>query len=96
MVLSKVRKLLANILSLDTEDVPSRLPFTKENGITPMDVAALVIACEKHFRIVIHDEEVSAFTCAADLAAHIRHMLEEGSNLPQNFSEEDRTAWFYE
>ena len=96
MVIFKVNKLLADIISVDPEDISAKMPLTRDNGVEPIDIAALVIACEKEFRITIHDEDVSTFACTADLAEHIDQMLEAGLNEIPERTEEDRTAWFYE
>lgn len=88
--------MLSEILSVDQEDIPAYMPFTRENGVNPMDVASLVIACEKEFKITIFDEDVLALQCIADLAAHIDKMLEDGLFDAPAITEEDRTAWFYE
>ncbi len=96
MVIYKVIKLLADILSVEPADISAKMTLTRDNGVEPIDVAALVIACEKEFKITIHDEDVSAFTCAAGLAAHIDQMLEAGLADTPELTDEDRTAWFYE
>ena len=96
MVIHKVKKMLADIISIDPEDISSRMALTKANGVDPIDVACLVIACEKEFGITIHDEDVLAIRSVAGLAAHIDQMLNDGINEPAERTEEDRTAWFYE
>lgn len=96
MVIHKVRRLLAEIISVDAEDIMPRMALTSGRGVTPIDVASLIIACEKEFKITIHDEDVLTFGCVADLAAHIDQMLEEGQAEPTERTQEDRTAWFYE
>ena len=96
MVILKVRRLLADILGMDQEDVPSKMTLNKDSGVEPLDIASLVIACEKEFKLTIHDEDVLYFKTVADLSAYIDRMLDEGLSDTPEVTEEDRTAWFYE
>lgn len=96
MTFHKVRDLLAEIIGVDEEVITPQMALSESNGIAPIDVAALVIACEKTFKITIHDEDVASFACVSDLAAYIGQKLEAGLyDMPER-TEEDRTAWFYE
>ena len=96
MVIHKVRALLADIISVAPEDIKSKMTLTHDNGVDPIDVAALVIACEKEYKVIIHDEDIPSFGCVADLATYIDKLLEAGLyDMPER-TEEDRTAWFYE
>ena len=96
MVILQVRRLLAGILSVDPEDVSPKMGLTRDFGVEPIDLASLVIACEKEFKLTIHDEDVLTFASVAGLAAHIDRMIDEGLNDTPEVTEEDRTAWFYE
>jgi len=96
LVIHKVKRMLSDIISVDPEDIASRMALTRENGVNPIDVSCLIIACEKEFGIIIHDEDVLTFGRVADLAAHIDQMISDGMNEPAERTEEDRTAWFYE
>ncbi len=96
MVIHKVIKMLAEILSIEPEDISPKMALTKDNGVDPIDVASLVIACEKEFKINLFDELVLEFASVADLAAHIDKMLADGLFDAPEITEEDRTAWFYE
>ncbi len=96
MVVLKVRKLLAEIIGVEAEDVTIRMPLTKDNGVESLDIAKLIIACEKEFKVTIHDEDVLDFHCAQDIAAYIDNLLSLGLNDMPERTEEDRVAWFYE
>ena len=96
MVIHKVTRMLADIISADEEDISPKMPLTGVNGVYPIDLAGLIIACEKEFRITIHDEDVLTFGCIADLAAYIDQMALDGLAETPERTEEDRTAWFYE
>jgi acyl carrier protein len=96
LVILKVRKLLAEILSVEAEDVTARMPLTKDYGVDPLDIAKLIIACEREFKVLIYDEDVLDFRCVSDIAAYIDNLLSLGLNEMPERTEEDRTAWFYE
>ena len=96
MVIQQVRRLLADILCIDLEDVSTKSALTQDFGVEPLDLASLIIACEKTYKLTIHDEDVLTFKNIADLAAYIDQMLDEGLNDAPEVTEEDRTAWFYE
>lgn len=96
MVILKVKKLLVEIIGVEAEDVTARMPLTKDNGVDPLDIAKLIIACEREFKVTIHDEDVLDFHCAGDIAAYIDNLLSLGLNEMPERTEEDRTAWFYE
>lgn len=96
MVVLKVRKLLSEIIGVEAEDITTRMPLTKDNGVDPLDIAKLIIACEKEFKVTIHDEDVLSFHCAGNIADYIDNLLSLGLNEMPERTEEDRTAWFYE
>ena len=96
MVVYKVRKMLADIMGLEAEDIPGTMALTKSNRVDPLDLAKWIIACEKEFKITIHDEDVLAFRCINDAAAYIDEMLSLGLNEMPERTDEDRVAWFYE
>lgn len=74
MVFQKVAKILADIIGVDTEDITSETELTKVNGIKAVDVAKLVIECEKKFDITIHDEEVHNFKRVKDIVEYIKRI----------------------
>lgn len=95
MVVHQVRRLLADITGVDAEEITSKTALAKGSGMEPLDVARLVIACEKQFKINIADEDVHTFGCVEDLSAYIDQMLADGLDAPE-LSDEDRLAWYYE
>lgn len=72
MVFQKVAKILAEIIEVDCEDITLETELTNENGIKAVDVAKLVIECEKKFKITIHDEDVHNFRCVNDMVEYIK------------------------
>lgn len=72
MVFEKVAKILAEIIGIDYEDITPETELTREYGIKAVDVAKLVIECEKRFKVTIHDEYVHNFKCVNDIVKYIK------------------------
>lgn len=74
MVFETVAGILAEILGIDDEDITPQTELTREYGIKAVDVAKLVIECEKKFDLIIHDEDVHRFRCVNDLVEYIHRI----------------------
>lgn len=72
MILQKVTNILAEILGINDEDISAQTTLTSSHGIKPVDLAKLVIDCEKRFNMTIHDEDVHQFQSVNDLVAYIQ------------------------
>ena len=96
MVIDKVRRMLSDIIGVPSEQVSGRMTLTKQNGVELLDIAKLVIACEREYKITIHDEDVQAFSSLEDLAAYIDQLLSDGLYEMRDVTDEDRIAWYYE
>lgn len=96
MVVHEVEKLLSDIIGVEADEIVATTTLSKRNGVEPLDVAKLIIACEKKFKLTIHDEDVHTFLCIGDLAAYIDQKLSEGYADTPEITDEDRVAWYYE
>lgn len=76
MVFKKVAGILAEILGIDDEDITMNTKLNRQEGITALDVAKLIIGCEQTFGITIQDEEVHKFQRVGDLVAYIKKLRE--------------------
>lgn len=74
MLSEKVAKILAEIIEVDWEEIDPETDWTKEYNLKAVEVAKLVIECEKRFRIIIHDEDVHTFNCVNDMAEYIKRL----------------------
>lgn len=74
MIFQKVAKILAEIIEIDYEDITLETELTSEYGIKAVDVAKLVIECEKKFKITICDEDVHNFRCVNDIVEYIKRI----------------------
>lgn len=94
--LNTVAALLGEILSQDPSEMGPAFPLSPENGVDPMDVAKLAMACEQAFGFALFDEKVAAWRTLGDVCRHIDELLEEGLAEPTQRSDEDRLGWYYE
>jgi acyl carrier protein len=74
LVFKKVSKILEEIIDIDCAEITLETELTTENGIKTIDVARLVIECEKKFKIIIHDEDVHSFRCVSDIVEYINRI----------------------
>ncbi len=77
MVYKKIAKMLAEIIDADYEDITQETELTTEYGIEAVNVAKLVIQCEKYLKIIIHDEDVHNFKRVKDIAEYIEEILSD-------------------
>lgn len=74
MVSEKVAKILAEIIEVDWEEITPETDFINEYDLKAVDVAKLVIECEKKFKIIIHDEDVHTFRAVNDIVEYIKRI----------------------
>ncbi|MDR2530283.1 MAG: phosphopantetheine-binding protein [Oscillospiraceae bacterium] len=73
----RIIELLAETISEDASHLHERSALTPEAGVEPIDLAKLVIDCEKAFTIQIHDEDVHTFRDVWTLAEYITAALDD-------------------
>ena len=95
MIAKNIKKIFADILNLEEDDIDLNMELTHENGIEKIHIAKLIIECEKYFKIAIHDEKVHTFLTLKELIKYIKNNLEENRGNISESSEEDRTGWHY-
>ena len=77
MVFKKVALLLAAILQVHPDDIKQGDILSREYGIEPLDVARLVIECEKKFKITVLDEDVPQWRTVQDVVDYITAALDD-------------------
>ena len=77
MICKKVEKILAEIIDAEYEDITPETELTGESGIEAINMARLVIQCEKHFKIIIHDDDVHTFKYVKDIVKYIENLLSD-------------------
>lgn len=74
MFYKRLVKILSEIIGIDYEDITPETELTIQNGIQAIDVAKLVIECEKNFKVTIHDEDVHTFKRVNDIVEYIERI----------------------
>lgn len=74
-ILLKVRKIVADQLSVDIEKVVPEADFIKELEADSLDVVELVMAFEEAFDIEIADEDASQISTVGDAIKFIKTAL---------------------
>ncbi len=74
MVFEKVAQILAEIMDCDSEDIGPETELTVDYGSNAIDIAKLVIECEKKFKITIYDEDVYTFRTVSDVVEYVEKM----------------------
>ena len=72
----KIAALLAEIIGFDDDDIYMETKLSSEFGIEPIDVAKLVIECEREFGIEIMDEDVHTFKEVGDIVRYVKRLQE--------------------
>lgn len=74
-ILLKVRKIVADQLSVDIDSVVPEADFIKELDADSLDVVELVMAFEEAFDIEIDDEDASQISTVGDAIKFIKTSL---------------------
>ncbi len=95
MLFYEVSGLLASILGFNSAALSPVTPLFG-GEVKPIDLARLVIACEKHWRITLFDDQVQGFARLGDLVSHIEGLLADALDERPEVTDDDRIAWYYE
>ncbi len=77
MTFRDVAKILADLLDTDVDQVEPTTALSPENGVHAIDMAKLVVECERRFNVIIHDEDVHEFAYVDDIVQYIQRMVED-------------------
>lgn len=77
MIFEKVRKIVADCLSLDKSEVKLSSNFVDDLGADSLDVVELVMALEEEFDIEIPDEEAENVKTVENVVEYIKDRVEE-------------------
>lgn len=77
MVFEKLARILAENIGADEEDITLETELKPEYGIEPVDIAKMIIECEKEFNITIHDEDVHTFKKLEDVVVYVNKIISE-------------------
>lgn len=77
MIFEKVRKIIADCLSLDESEVKLSSNFVDDLGADSLDVVELVMALEEEFDIEIPDDEAENVKTVENVVEYIKDRVEE-------------------
>lgn len=77
VVLDKVKKIIAEQLGIDEEDITPDSSFTDDLGADSLDLVELVMAFEDGFDIEIPDEDAEKIKTVADAVNYIQSKIGE-------------------
>lgn len=92
MALKKITKIISIILDTDAGEIPQADFALVE--LDQLQLARLVIECEKAFHVTIFDEDVHTFRTAGDIAAYIEERLDDVGLDPERALRE-KDGWYY-
>lgn len=67
----KVKKIIAEKLSVDLDEVIPEATFTDDLGADSLDLVELIMSMEEEFDIDISDEEAEQLVCVQDAITYI-------------------------
>ncbi|WP_138206690.1 acyl carrier protein [Haloimpatiens lingqiaonensis] len=77
MVFERVKKIIADQLSLDEEEVRIDSSFIDDLGADSLDIVELIMALEEEFDIEIPDESAEKVSTVGDVVEYIKQHVED-------------------
>lgn len=77
MILDRVKKVIADQLGLDAEEITMDSSFVDDLGADSLDIVELIMALEEDFEIEIPDEDAEKIASVGDIVEYIRAHSEE-------------------
>ncbi len=71
MNFNKLQEIIAEAINSEPDEITSETELTQAGGFEPIDIARIVIQCEKEFHVTIHDEDVHRLKKVSNLAGYI-------------------------
>lgn len=75
MELEKLQKIIAEVLSVDTEEVTPDTTFVDDLGADSLDIFQIVMGIEEEFDIEIPTEEVEQIVSVGDAVEQIKRLI---------------------
>ena len=77
MILDRVKKIIAEQLGVDADEVTMDSSFVDDLGADSLDIVELIMALEEDFDIEIPDEDAEKIASVGDVVEYIRAHSEE-------------------
>lgn len=95
-VFQRAAALLSETIGIREDEVNPETALLSDPDVALIDIAKFVMACEKKFDVVIHDEDVHRFLCFQDVVRYVLELLYEGEQSVSVASDKEREAWYYQ
>ncbi|WP_373898483.1 acyl carrier protein [Haloimpatiens sp. FM7315] len=73
----RVKKIIADQLSLDQEEITMGSSFVDDLGADSLDIVELIMALEEEFDIEIPDEDAEKVATVGDVVEYIKQHVED-------------------
>ncbi|MPM60993.1 Acyl carrier protein [bioreactor metagenome] len=77
MVLEKVKKVIADQLSMEVEEVKIESTFTEDLGVDSLEIFEIVMSLEEEFNIEIPNEDIENIKTIGDIVNYVKSKVEE-------------------
>jgi len=77
MILDRVKKVIADQLGLDVNEITMESSFVEDLGADSLDIVELIMALEEDFEIEIPDEDAEKITSVGNIVDYIKAHNEE-------------------
>lgn len=75
MEFEKLKKIIAEVLNVDTEEITMETTFVDDLGADSLDVFQIIMGIEEEFDIEIASEAAEAITTVSDAVEQIKNAL---------------------
>ncbi len=76
MVLEKVKKIIADQLSMEIEEVKETSTFSDDLGVDSLEIFEIVMSLEEEFNIEIPNEDIENIKSVGDITNYITRRID--------------------
>jgi len=76
MVFEKVRKIIAEQLGIDEEEITLESSFIDDLGADSLDIVELIMALEEEFDLEIPDEDAEKIVTVGDVVEYVKNKVQ--------------------
>jgi len=77
MIVEKVKKVIADQLSMEVEEVNLESTFTDDLGVDSLEIFEIVMSLEEEFEIEIPNEDIENIKTIGDIVNYVKSKVEE-------------------
>lgn len=77
MILEKVKKVIANQLSMEVEEINVESTFSDDLGVDSLEIFEIVMSLEEEFEIEIPNEDIENIKTIQDIVNYVKSKVEE-------------------